>query len=643
MASAPSRAREGGEGGTRRAVPQRRPDPGRLGCDPTGCRGGTARSWPERGKPGDAEAAGHRSRLRKGNFQPKERLERLAEKLKLLALEGGREEKEHLCSWRKRTVALKGNPKASGSSPEGPRGARGGPTPAHVEESAQEDRVFSDLFHVRMKLAPLLPSHTAPNDFFFFLFFQEQIRSDLGKLKKQRGEILGLKISGERRCQDYLAQTEAERQRIVSEFRQLRRFLKDQELVLLAQLGELDREVMRRQEEEETTMSGQISLLDILICEVEKKLEQPASRFLQVGCSHQGKTGEGLVSPRLESSPSFGMADWMPGALWTGTCSSTTHVSMAGEGSQSASPRVLEQRRKFGQFRQGLKGVWERRGDEKVPLNPRVGMPRWETGSARGTTETFSDLERRLHVISRQNRVLRETLGRFQGTVERDCVDGGVIPPLREGAALPAAVFRVFPGKPRRGHVLPSELEKEQGPPPGGDGKAFVTLDPATANARLVLSRDRRGARWADAEQDLPTTPQRFDVSCCVLGCQGFTAGGTRCWEVEVAGGRAWALGVARRSVPRKGWLELQPEKGVWAMGRCGNRYRAFASPITTFPAAGETGRVRVALDYGGGQVVFYLAERELPIFQFQKASFGGEAVFPFFWLGRGSRLRLCP
>ncbi|NXJ57287.1 TRIM7 ligase, partial [Spizaetus tyrannus] len=428
------------------------------GCDPTGCGGGTARSWPERGRLGDAEAVGHRSRFRKGNFQPKQHLEHLAEKLKLLDLEGGREEKEHLCSWRKRTIAFRGDAKASGSSRDGPR-ARGSPTTADVEESAQEDR--------------------------------EQIHSDLEKLKKQREEILELKISGERRCQDYLTQTEVERQKIVSEFRQLRRFLKDQELILLARLGELDREMMRRQEEEETKITGEISLLDVLICEMQKKLEQPASRFLQVRCSN-------------------------------------------------------------GQDRRGGK-----------------------VGSAQRTTETFLDLGRRLHVISQQNCVLREMLGRFQ---------------------------------------------------------AFVTLDPDTANTRLILSRDRRGVRWTDAGQDLPTTPQRFDASCCVLGCQGFTVG-RHCWEVEVAGGRTWALGVARRSVPRKGWLEFQPEKGIWAMGRCGNRYRVFTSPITTFPATGETGRVRVALDYGGGQVTFYLAEREPPIFTFHKASFGGESIFPFFWV----------
>lgn len=105
-------------------------------------------------------------------------------------------------------------------------------------------------------------------------------------------------------------QTEAERQKIVSEFRQLRRFLKDQEVVLLAQLGELDREVMRRQEEEEAKVSGEISLLDILIWEAERKLEQPTSGFLQVGCS-TGQEGRGSsINPGVALSwslpPNFG-------------------------------------------------------------------------------------------------------------------------------------------------------------------------------------------------------------------------------------------------------------------------------------------------------------------------------------------------
>lgn len=179
-------------------------------------------------------------------------------------------------------------------------------------------------------------------------------------------------------------QTEVERQKVVSKFRQLRRFLKDQELALLARLGELDREMMRREEEEETKTSGEISLLDTLICEMERMLEQPASRFLQVGCSTgQDGRGSGITlagvflqfwDGRLRLF-SLSFYSRMPEALWTGTSSSTTHVSTVGEGSQAASPWFLEQRWKFWQFRQGLRRGSERCEDKKVPLNPGVGMP----------------------------------------------------------------------------------------------------------------------------------------------------------------------------------------------------------------------------------------------------------------------------
>ncbi|XP_069738068.1 tripartite motif-containing protein 10-like [Phaenicophaeus curvirostris] len=486
MASGSSRARDGGEETARHAgILQHQLDPRHLGCDPTGCGGGTAPSQPKPGRPGDVEAVGPRRRLRRDNFQLKEQLEHLVEKLKLLGLEGGTGEQEQLCSWRKRTFPSKGGEKPSVSSCAGARN-RGGPAATHQEESTHEDK--------------------------------ERIHRDLEKLKKRREEMLELKMSGERRFQDYLTQTEVERRKIVSEFQQLRRFLKDQEFVLLVRLGELDREMMRRQEEEEAKISGQVSLLDILICETEKMLEEPWSRF---------------------------------------------------------------------------------------PQGARGAVDRWETSSARKTTETVVDLEQRLRVISQQTKVLGEALGRFRET-------------------------------------LPSELEKERGASPGGDGEAFVTLDPDTAHSHLVLSRDGRGARWRDAGREMPPTPQRFDVSCCVLGRGGFSSG-RRSWLVEVAGSRTWALGVARCSVPRKTWLHFHPDKGIWALGRRGDRYQVFTSPVTTFPATGATGRVRVALDYRAGRVAFSLAGSEVPVFTFQNASFGGESVFPFFWLGRGTHLRLCP
>lgn len=126
MASAASRERERGEEGAHHITPKH---PEHLSCG-----GGTAKSCPERGRLGDAEAISHRNHLRKGNFQPKLHLEHLAEKLKLLGLEGG-EEEEQLCSWHKRIFAFRRDAKASGCGAPRARGE------AHREKPAQEDRV----------------------------------------------------------------------------------------------------------------------------------------------------------------------------------------------------------------------------------------------------------------------------------------------------------------------------------------------------------------------------------------------------------------------------------------------------------------------------------------------------------------------
>ncbi|XP_010225238.1 PREDICTED: tripartite motif-containing protein 10-like, partial [Tinamus guttatus] len=155
----------------------------------------------------------------------------------------------------------------------------------------------------------------------------EQTRRSLEELRKRREEMLEAKASGARRCREFLARTETERQKVVSEFRQLRRFLKEQELLLLAQLGELDRDIGKRQEEEEAKGTGQLSLLDILICDLERRLERPTREFMQ--------------------------------------------------DAQST-------------------------------------MKRWEKGDAWKPTDTFLDLEQRIHVISQQNVALQETLRRFQ-------------------------------------------------------------------------------------------------------------------------------------------------------------------------------------------------------------------------------------
>ncbi|KAM9120038.1 zinc finger protein RFP-like isoform 2-T2 [Pangshura tecta] len=108
-----------------------------------------------------------------------------------------------------------------------------------------------------------------------------KIQTQLKTLRKEREKLLGLKVTGEGKSQEYLKQTQTERQKIVSEFQQLQQFLKEQERLLLAQLKKLDKEIVRMQNENVSKLSEQISHLSELISELEGKCEKPASAFLQ--------------------------------------------------------------------------------------------------------------------------------------------------------------------------------------------------------------------------------------------------------------------------------------------------------------------------------------------------------------------------
>ncbi|XP_065273329.1 thaicobrin-like [Emys orbicularis] len=175
--------------------------------------------------------------------------------------------------------------------------------------------------------------------------------------------------------------------------------------------------------------------------------------------------------------------------------------------------------------------------------------------------------------------------------------------------------------------------------------KANVTLDPDTAHPILVVSEDGKSVRRADALQDLPDTPERFDARHCVLGSEGFTSG-RHYWEVEVGNGKYWALGVARESVRRKGRISPSPKEGIWAMGIHGSKghckvYNTLSSPATRLISWDTIKRIGVSLDYEAGEVTFLDADWKSLLFSLPPASFNGERILPYFWV-QGSPLRLC-
>ncbi|XP_077779205.1 zinc finger protein RFP-like [Podarcis muralis] len=163
--------------------------------------------------------------------------------------------------------------------------------------------------------------------------------------------------------------------------------------------------------------------------------------------------------------------------------------------------------------------------------------------------------------------------------------------------------------------------------------KANVTLDPDTAHPQLILSEDRKSVRRGEKTQALPDNPERFSHKICVLGRGGFTAG-RHFWEVTVESGELWDVGVARKSVERKGSFPLSPEGGIWAVGMWGGEYRAWTSPdYSPLSLSEEPRRIRVTLDYEGRRVSFSDADSGAKLYTFSGASFSGETLLPYFLL----------
>ncbi|XP_053234786.1 butyrophilin subfamily 1 member A1-like [Podarcis raffonei] len=165
-----------------------------------------------------------------------------------------------------------------------------------------------------------------------------------------------------------------------------------------------------------------------------------------------------------------------------------------------------------------------------------------------------------------------------------------------------------------------------------------ITLDPDTAHPKLILSEDWKSVRRGDKEQDLPDNPERFSDWPCVLGREGFTAG-RHFWEVTVKSGEYWTLGVARKSVERKGSFSLSfvdfcPERGIWAVGKWESEYCACTFPDDSpLSLSEEPRRIRVTLDYEGGRVTFYAADSGAELYMFSGAKFSGETLLPIFYL----------
>ncbi|CAM5157298.1 unnamed protein product [Eretmochelys imbricata] len=132
---------------------------------------------------------------------------------------------------------------------------------------------------------------------------EEKIQAHLETLREEREKLLGFKVTGEGKSQKYLIQTQTERQKIVSEFQQLQQFLQKQEQVLLAALENLEKEIVKIQNDNVTKLSEKISCLSNQISELEGSVRSQQVNSCSDFRSTLSRCKKGKFQQPVEISP----------------------------------------------------------------------------------------------------------------------------------------------------------------------------------------------------------------------------------------------------------------------------------------------------------------------------------------------------
>uniref|UniRef100_A0A3B4UIL6 B30.2/SPRY domain-containing protein n=1 Tax=Seriola dumerili TaxID=41447 RepID=A0A3B4UIL6_SERDU len=131
-----------------------------------------------------------------------------------------------------------------------------------------------------------------------------------------------------------------------------------------------------------------------------------------------------------------------------------------------------------------------------------------------------------------------------------------------------------------------------------------ITLDPNTANTRLLLSEGNRKATVMSQQQSYPRHPDRFTTHPQVLSRESLTG---RCyWEVEWRGGGV-SVSVSYKNISRAGGETLfgYNDKS-WSLDCFQNSFSFRFNSIITPVSGPLSSRVGVYLDHTAGVLSFY-------------------------------------
>ncbi|XP_047434380.1 zinc-binding protein A33-like [Mugil cephalus] len=206
----------------------------------------------------------------------------------------------------------------------------------------------------------------------------------------------------------------------------------------------------------------------------------------------------------------------------------------------------------------------------------------------------------------------------------KDWTEVSVRPPSYEGTVVRAVTQLEETLSKDKKKLLEAELKRVQ------QYAVDVTLDPDTANPHLILSDDGKQVTHRDVRKKRPDNPERFSTCICVLGKKSFSSGRFY-FQVQVKGKTDWDLGVARKSINRKGDIKLSPQNGYWTVWlRNGNEYKALSGPPVSLSLGSRPEKVGVFVDYEEGLVSFHDVDTAALIYSFTGCSFT-DKLYPFF------------
>lgn len=156
-----------------------------------------------------------------------------------------------------------------------------------------------------------------------------------------------------------------------------------------------------------------------------------------------------------------------------------------------------------------------------------------------------------------------------------------------------------------------------------------ITLDPNTANPRIILSADNTEMSTSGELQNVPDNPSRFDVVLAALGSTGYSTG-RQYWEVSVAGKLCYHLGMASESSQRKGAMSFSPTNGFWTIVLTKQgQYRAIDRRSINIPILTQPLTLGILLDYKKGEISFYDSGARSHMYSFRGQRFT-DKIYPF-------------